>query len=166
MEFIDDLTFVRPEEPLWPTVCYAIGSGIVALFICIKIGMYVLRRYHAYRAYTRPRREAIAALELAYAQWREQGYTTFMFQVVNVLKRYLTDNFKSSASMLTYEELEQAIHDIRQLSAEEQNLVIAMLKECDLACYALAPVQEADIERLYTTSTNFVLHTWRNTEDE
>ncbi len=156
----ENFTFLRPVESNLFSIIYSVIGTFIGFAILIWLFCVLRKKYLAWREYTRPRRVAINDLELAYKNWETDGYTKFAFKVVNVLKTYLTDRFECSAKTQTFAEFEQEVNKIKLLTQEEQNTIIATLKQCDGICFAAEGADAENLGKIYNQTKELILNTW------
>ncbi len=158
-KLLENLTFVRPEEPIWPVIVYSVIFSIISLAVLIWLYIILRRKYLKWKEFKRPGREAVKVLDTGYKNLKQDGYTKFAFIVVSVIKTYLTDKFDCDAKTQTFSEFEKAVHEIELLNEDEHNTIIQLLKHCDAICFAAEGVDAADLTIIYETAHSFILNT-------
>ncbi len=156
----ESFTFLRPVESNIYSIIYSVIGYVIAIAILIWLFCILRKKYLDWREYTKPRRVAINALEVAYNNWEAEGYTKFAFKVVNVLKTYLTDRFACSAKTQTFAEFELEVEKIELLTKDERKTVIETLKQCDGICFAAEGANKDNIIKINEITHSFILNTW------
>ena len=143
-----------PAYPPW-VVPLAVLAGLLLLAIIV---WGVLRWYRNRPAPPppTPRERAIAALERLRGRVHVVDPYPFSIEVSDVLRVYITEQYKISATQRTSPEFLGAVAGHPAFSESDRTLLAVFLEKADLIKFARVQATTADSERLLEQATLFV----------
>ena len=157
----DDIRDIRGPKgifPLWLAAALLAGVALLA------IGGYAAWRWAQRRSPRAQQRFEIAVqqLEDIRALMRPSSVREFSIAISDIVRRYIEDEFKVTATHRTTEEF---LHDLLESAnaslATHRNLLAQFLNQCDLAKFAGVGLSTQIMETLHQAARRFVIESSR-----
>jgi hypothetical protein len=154
----DDIRDIRGPKgifPLWQVAALLAGGALLA------IGGYAAWRWSRRRGSPRAQQLfeiALQRLEEIRALMQPSSVREFSIAISDIVRRYIEDEFKVTATHLTTEEF---LHDLLESSnaslAAHRNLLAQFLHQCDVAKFAGVGLSMQIMESLHQSARSFVI---------
>jgi len=145
------------EIPAYPP--WVIPVVVVAALLLLALIAWAIARWYRNRPAPpppTPRERAIAALEGLRVRVQAVDPYPFSIEVSDVLRTYITEQYKISATQRTSPEFLEAVAGHSAFSENDRALLAVLLEKADLIKFARVQATTADSERLLEQATLFV----------
>ncbi len=138
--------------PMW----VVFGVAFVGLSLLGLIGWLIVRHMRRPKPVQSPRARSLELLRRAREQITEISPYEFSIRVSDILRRYVTEQYRLPLTRQTSVEFLEALTRTPSFSDDEKSLLGDFLNRCDLIKFARYDATTADSELLLEEATRFV----------